>query len=158
MAIYMKLGDIKGDVTHESYKEWIECHSFQFGVGRGIGTPVGAAANREASAPSISEVVVTKSMDGASPKIFEHSLSGAEGVKCEIAMVGTGDPGTEICRYKLDKTLVSGYSLSSGGDRPTESVSLNFTKVEYEMIELDASNKTGTPVRVTYDLATAKKG
>ena len=158
MAIYMKLGDVKGDVTHDSYKEWIECHSFQFGIGRGISTPVGAAANREASAPSISEVTLVKQMDGSSPDILKQSLSGAEGVKVEIALVGTGDPGTEICRYKLDKTLVSGYSVSTGGDRPTESISLNFTKVEYEMTELDASNKTGTPVRVTYDLATAKKG
>lgn len=158
MAIYLKLGDVKGDVTHEGYQDWIECHSFQFGVGRGIGTPVGAAANREASAPSISEVTLTKAMDGSSTEIMKQSLSGAEGVKVEIALVGTGDPATEICRYQFDKSLISGYSVTSGGDRPSESLSINFTKVEYSMTELDAANKTGTPVRVTYDLATAKKG
>ena len=38
MAIYMKYGSIVGPVTTEGFKEWIECNSFQWGVGRSLGT------------------------------------------------------------------------------------------------------------------------
>ena len=39
--------------------------------------------------------------------------------------------------------MVSGYSVSSGGDRPTESISLNFTKILYEFNEMNAKNEKG---------------
>ena len=38
MAIYMKYGSIAGPVTTEGFKDWIECNSFQWGVGRSLGT------------------------------------------------------------------------------------------------------------------------
>ena len=54
MAIYMQYPNIPGAVTEEGHKGWIEINSFQWGVGRGISTPVGRAENREASMPSVS--------------------------------------------------------------------------------------------------------
>jgi len=38
MALYMKYGDIKGAVTTDGFKDWIELNSFQWGVGRAIGS------------------------------------------------------------------------------------------------------------------------
>jgi hypothetical protein len=32
---------------------------------------------------------------------------------------------------QIEGGLLSGWSMSSGGDRPTESLSLNFTKIEF---------------------------
>jgi type VI secretion system secreted protein Hcp len=51
MAIFLKYGDLKGEVTATTHKEWIEVHSLQWGVGRGISSGVGGASKREASAP-----------------------------------------------------------------------------------------------------------
>ena len=158
MAIYMKYDGIDGAVTHEGYEKWIEVGSFQFGVGRGISTPVGGAADRESSAPSISEVIVTKVMDAASTELFKQSTAGADGKKVEICFISTGDPGTTYAQYTLEDTLISGYSVSSGGDRPSESISLNFTKVMFEMTSHDDKNKADSPIRVSYDLATATSG
>jgi type VI secretion system secreted protein Hcp len=56
MPIYVQYAGIKGNVTEKGHTDWVAVNSFQFGVGRGIGSPVGKAANRESSAPSISEV------------------------------------------------------------------------------------------------------
>src|SRR5215469_505769 len=53
----------------------IEIESFQWGVGRGISSPTGGSADRESSAPSVSEIVITKAVDKASPGFF-RSLSG----------------------------------------------------------------------------------
>jgi type VI secretion system secreted protein Hcp len=56
---------------------------------------------------------------------------------------------------ELEGCGVSGFSMSSGGDRPTESLSLNFDKVKlgYSPVGDDLDGK---PVYYSWDLATAK--
>ena len=158
MAIYVKYEGIDGEATHEDHKKWIDVQSLQFGVGRGIASPSGATANREASQPSVSEVVVTKQLDGSSSKLFTESVTGAAGKKVEIHLVSTGSPGNTYVEYVLSDALISGYSVSSGGDRPSESVSINFTKIEFKQTPFDETNTAGTPVTVSYDLSTSKSG
>ena len=156
MPIYMKYGSIKGDVTADGHKDWIELHSAQFGVGRGIGSPTGAAANRESSAPSVSEFVVTKNTDKSSHALFRESLEG-EGDTVQIDFCKTDKGKLEVyLTVTMENTLVSGFSMSSGGDKPSESISLNFTKVEYKQIGQDAKGAPTSPNIVTYDLAAAK--
>jgi type VI secretion system secreted protein Hcp len=156
MPIYMNYTNIPGDATAEGHQKWIELNSFQWGVGRGISSPVGGSSDREASAPSVSEIVVTKATDVASPKLLDASLQG-EGVAVTIDFCKTDKGKLSVyMTYTLTNTMISGYSLSSGGDRPSESLSLNFTKVEFKDTALDATNAEASPEAVTYDLALAK--
>ncbi len=60
MAIYMKYDRIKGGVTAEGHKDWIQFQSCQWGVHRNIRSAAGRGTNREASAPSVNDIVVTK--------------------------------------------------------------------------------------------------
>ena len=157
MAIYLKYDKIKGNVTAEGFKEWIELGSFQFGVGRGIGSPHGSEGVRESSQPSLSEVSITKSLDKASNDLLAAALHGKP-VKAEIVFTRTKSGGggvEEFLRYELTNTMTSGYSISSGGDRPSESLSLNFTKVMVKNSVAKVDN-AGEPVSMTYDLSTAK--
>jgi type VI secretion system secreted protein Hcp len=158
MAIYLKYDGIDGEATHSDHSKWIDIGSMQFGIGRAITTPAGSTANREASEPSVSEITVTKSMDGSSPKLFTESATGNVGKTVKIDLVSTGSPGNTYVTYTLTNTLISGYSVSTGGDRPSESVTLSFTKIEYKFIPYDDKNKAGTPVTVSYDLSTTKSG
>ena len=158
MPIYIQYGTIKGNVTAEGHADWVDVNSCQWGVGRGIGSPTGRSANREASAPSISEVVVTKEMDKASYAFLEQALQG-EGVACTIEFCKTDAGKLETyAQYKLENCLISGYSVSSGGDRPTESISINFTKIEFMMSEMGIANASVDTPRVSYDIAKALKG
>lgn len=160
MAIYLKFkdGSIKGNVTAEGHNDgWIELHSFQFGVGRGIGSPVGKASNREASEPSVSEVTVTKTTDETSPLLFQEAVIGKSKDVIIHFVRTSADKLETYLEYTLTNTLVSGFSLSSGGDAPSESVSLNFTKVEVKYTPFDDKHAAGTPVPAGYDMATAKK-
>lgn len=158
MAIYLKYDGIDGEATHDSHQKWIDISTLQFGIGRGISTPSGSTANREASQPSVSEITIVKQMDGSSPKLFTESATGNVGKTVKIDLVSTGSPGNTYVTYTLTNTLISGYSVSSGGDRPIETVTLNFTKIEYKFIPYDNNNKAGTPVTVSYDLSTTKSG
>ena len=156
MAIYIKYEGIDGEATHENHKKWLDIQSIQWGVGRAISTPSGSTSNREASEPSVSEVTITKLMDSSSPKFFTEACTGAVGKKVEIHLVTTGSPGNTYASYILTEALVSSYSMSSGGDRPSESISISFTKMEYKFIPYDNANKAGSPIAVSYDLATTK--
>ena len=157
MPIYMTFGDIKGDVTAEGFADHIEVNSAQFGIGRGIASPTGGSADREATAPSVSEIVVTKPLDKASGRLFEEALYG-EGQKAVIKFTKTDKDKLEVyLEYELENTLISGYSVSSGGDRPTESVSLNFTKILMSSTDMKAANETGEPFKTGYDIGLAKK-
>lgn len=160
MSIFLKFEGIDGDATEDGHKKWIGVDSVQFGVGRAISTPVGDAARRECSKPSISEVVFTKSMDAASLKLWESSLIENKGKKVEIHFTRTGDAGKldVYAQYELTNALISGYSVSSGGDSPTESISLNFTKVMYKWVGAGTDNAKGTGGSNSFDLATAKMG
>jgi type VI secretion system secreted protein Hcp len=149
---------IKGDVTEEKHTGWIELNSFQWGVGRGISSPTGGSGDREASAPSVSEIVVTKATDASSTAVVNEALQG-EGQKVIIDFCKTDKGNLEVyMTYTLENTMISGYSISSGGDRPSESLSLNFTKIEYKFTPMGAGNEGASPTSVIYDLALAKVG
>ncbi|NNG04041.1 MAG: type VI secretion system tube protein Hcp [Inquilinus sp.] len=156
MAIYLKLEGIDGNATHADHKKWIGVDSLQWGVGRAVSTHTGRAANREASQPSVSEVTMSKEMDMSSPHLFNEACVGHKGKKAEIHLVSTGSPGETYLAYTLTDALVTGYSCSSGGDRPTESISLNFTKLEMKYVPLAENNEPGSPVTKGYDLVESK--
>jgi type VI secretion system secreted protein Hcp len=156
MAIYMNWDGVPGDVTTSGFEKWIELNSFQWGIGRGIGSAMGGQASRESSIPSVSEVVVTKQMDSSSPGLWTDSVAGQLNTTVKIAFTTTSKGATEqFLLYELTNTGLSGYSLSSGGDMPTESLSLNFTKVMWTYTGMDPS-VSGSPTTQGYDLSLAK--
>jgi type VI secretion system secreted protein Hcp len=159
MAIYMKYSspDIKGGVTTEGYTGQIEINSFQFGVGRGVGSPTGGSSNREASTPSVSEITLTKAYDEASGGLIKEAYSGAGTGTVVISFVRTdGGGGVSYLEYTLSDVMLSGYSISSGGDKPNESISLNFVKIETRITPQNKDGTTGTAYNVSYDLGLQK--
>jgi len=156
MALYMKFGDIKGQVTTDGFKDWIELHSLNYGVSRGTFSGAGGAG-REGSHPQISDITVTKVFDVASPKLYQDALAGAFDSKVEIKL-------TTTTKNKIDTYLalemtdcgISSYSKSSGGDTPMESLTLSFTKIMYTPSPLDVHGSPKKGAVVTYDLMKMK--
>ena len=129
MILMNLAGKIKGDCTLADHKDWITCDSFQIGANRAISFS-GGGADRETSKPSITEAVITKSTDMASTELFVQAICGKSLGKAEIHFVQTADEKMQTYLiYELEDAIVSSYHQSSGGDRPTESISLNFTKI-----------------------------
>jgi type VI secretion system secreted protein Hcp len=152
----MEWKGVKGAVTSDKFKDWIELNSFQFGVSRGVSSGAGGAT-RESSAPSISEIVITKHFDVASPKLYQDSVAGAFDTKVVIKMLTTTKNQLEtFLTYELADCGVSSYSLSSGGDNPVESLSLNFLKIMVTPTPLDKSGQIKKGDVVSYDLLAMK--
>jgi len=154
MAIYLQVDGIQGSVTTQGYENWSELNSFQWGVGRSIGTAASGAASRESSNPTISEIMITKLADAASPDLFTYALAGELNKTFTISFTTTsaGDV-KEFLKYELDNVGLSQFSVSSGGDLPMESMSLNFTKVTETFTPMDPSTGGNQKV-VGYDLTT----
>jgi type VI secretion system secreted protein Hcp len=161
MAAYLKYGDIKGESKAEGHKGsdgWIEIGGVQWSCGRAISTPVGSSSKRESSSPSVSEISITKLMDSTSAKLVKEALVG-KAVDATIDLVETGENKLEtFLTLKLSNCMISGYSVHSGASRPGESISLNFTKIEYLYQGYDDQHKVDSSKKgtVTYDLTAAK--
>lgn len=156
--IFMQINGLSGDVAVQGFAGDIQLNSFQWGVGRGISSPTGSASGRETSPPSLSEIVVTKSQDSTSTKLLGDILVGTDIPEIDIFFVNLskgGQAGTAYAEYVLSDVLISGYSTSSGGDRPQESLSLNFLKIQYKSFTQNADGTTSVD-SVTYDLTQQK--
>ena len=152
----MLFGSVAGDVTTQGFETWTELQSFQWGVGRGVGSAMSGAMSREASVPSISEIVVSKRMDAASPALWTDSVAGMFNTAVTITFTTTSAGATEkFLSYELTDCGLSGYSISSGGDMPQENLSLNFAKIIWTLTPVKADG-SGTPITQGYDLTQSK--
>jgi len=159
MTIYMKVDGIDGSVTAKGFEKWIELNSFHFSTSRAISMEAGNASNRNHGRPSISEIVVTKMMEQSSFGLLQDALRGDKGKKVTIKIVEVAqDQYREYVSYELEDTLLSGYSVSTGGDVPAETVTLSYSKITTSFTSTDKSNKAGQPARVVYDLAQGVAG
>jgi type VI secretion system secreted protein Hcp len=110
----------------------IELSSFQWGVGRGISSPTGGVTDRASSAPSVSEIVITKQTDSASPLLMRACANGAHFPTATLFMRKAGGEQEEFLVYKLTDVLISSYQSGGHGhgDNPTESLTIHFAKIE----------------------------
>jgi type VI secretion system secreted protein Hcp len=164
MPIYMNYDGIKGSVTEEGHKEWVELQSCQFGASRPISTTPGQGVNRAGSAASVSEIMSTKSLDKSSVNLFKTAVGNGEGgKKCVIDFCRMEGNKMEVyLTITMEDTLISSHTISAhGGDahsQPMESFSLNFTKIEFAMTNRDSKDKSGAKDRANFNLATGKSG
>ena len=158
MPIYLQIDGIQGDATHEAHKNWTDISSLSWGVQRQMNTLAGAAQNREGKQPSVGQVTLTKISDRSTPKLITEAASGQVSKTAKIHLVTTGSPGDTYLEFTLSNVLIAGYSIESGGGRPIETITLDFTKMETRYTPADSTNTGQGPVISSYDVATAKAG
>lgn len=161
MAIYVKYGTIKGDSTHHTFKGsdgYWAAHSCNFSVSRGVHTPTGNTQDRIASHAHVSEIVVTKTQNTATPAFFKEATIG-EGVPCHIVYIQDGaGHGQKYLELSLDNAMIAHWSSHSGGERPSESLSFNFTKIEVKTHEYDAKGTQVTTKNYHFNISEGKAG
>ena len=150
MAIYIKFDKIKGSTTDAKFKDEVEANHFQWGAGVGVSNAAGG--DRTTSTPSVSEITIGKQTDKASELLFKSLLKGEDVGKAVISFVAASKgESVAYATLTLEEVIISGFSMSSGGDIPTESVSMNFTKFDWSFTGRDAKG-TGSPTHLIYDL------
>lgn len=158
--IYLKFKvAITGESKAKGYDAQIPIESISWGVGRGIST-VGGGQNRQLSTPSFSEISISRVTDISSPELFMQACNGKSLESATLTWVVTGgtDKGVEVTQeLTLGNPIISSYSQSSGGDRPSESFSINFDSFQFLYNANNGSKGTATATRL-YSLADEQKG
>jgi len=142
--MFIKIKDIPGESTDKSHSKEIDILSLLWSNAV-QSTRTGAGAAKASPADLLS---VTKYIDKASPKLFEALATGKHIDEATIVVRKSGGTPVEYLKYTLQDVMVSSYSTdgSSSADRPTESISFNYGKIEIQYTEL---NSDGTPGKVT---------
>lgn len=161
MPIYMQVQGIDGDVSAKGYEKWIALDSLNFGANRDIKTRTGKTSDREATLPTVGEIVVTKEMNKSSPNLFAEACVGkAKSVTIHVCQTGT-DAAKPYVEYTLNNVLLSNYqvALDKNTDHavPVETLNLNFDKIEMKYIPYDEQHNAGSPIPAGYDLTTGTK-
>lgn len=154
MAIFIKFKDIKGSSTDAKFKDEVEAQSFQWGAGLAVSSAQGG--DRTNGTASVSEIVITKQTDKSSEKLFKSLLKGEDVGQAVISFVASSKgESVAYATLTIEEVIISGFSMSSGGDHPTESVSLNFTKFDWSFTGRDAK-QGGQPTHLIYSIVENK--
>jgi len=140
--MFLKIEGVDGESKDKTHGKEIDILSLSWS---------GALQSAKASTTGIGSLdvfAVTKSIDMATTKLFEAILTGQHIAEAKIVVRSAGGNPVEYLKYTLKDIMVSSYSTggSSGEDRPTESVSFSYGKVEVEYTEI---NPDGTSGKVT---------
>jgi len=153
--IFLKLTSVPGDSVVKGFEKQIVLESFQFGAALHptAGAKAGAAI---ATKPDVTEVSVTLQNGMYSPALFRLALNG-KATEATITIVKTNsDSLFDYLKYVLKGAIVTSWSQSSGGDRPSESLSLGYSLITMGERTLDAKGIPGTWQSVSWDERTRK--
>ena len=128
--ILLKVEGIDGESTDAQYKGWIDAQGYSMGASQtGAASHVGGAG---AGRVTLTDLSVTKPIDGSSPKLFVACASGQHFPAVTVAIRRRG--GAEVMRYTLSDVLISSFKDGSEASAfPAEEVSFNYTKIELKV-------------------------
>lgn len=152
---FLAIDGIEGESTDASHPKTIEIESWSFGETQSSTISGGGGGAGKVSMQDFH--FVTKTVDKSSPKLF---LAGATGehIKDATLYVRKAGSSSDYLVIKLTDILVSSYQTggSGGSDIPTESVSLNFAKIQVSYTGMDAEGKLLPAVDAGWDLLANK--
>ena len=153
--LVLKLEGIPGDSKVAGHINEIDLSSVQFGANQtGIREAGGKASPRRSS---LTPFTVTKATDKASAKLF---LACATGHHIPSAVLNFRDVDPipyEYLTITMTDVFISSYQVSSGGDVPTEAISISFSKIEYKYVGRLPNGQLVAPVVVTFDVVKNKE-
>jgi type VI secretion system secreted protein Hcp len=155
--VYLKYGDIKGEVTAEGHEDWIMLDSVDWRATRNLTNPMGQVATREKGDVYITEIACSRTNDKASASLLKACLTGTAKDAVIHYTKSNESGGFEMyMELKLTDCLVGSYSSHSSGEKPDEKMTLNFSKIEEKYIPYDAQHKAQGPIITGYDLKLTK--
>jgi type VI secretion system secreted protein Hcp len=150
--VFLKLEGIEGESTDSKHPKEIEVLSFSHGVSTPAPLPGGGGGKA-----SFSDINITKVVDKSTPTLYLKCAQGTHIKEALLVLRKSGESGFEFYKIRLTDVLITSVqtSGSSGGDnRPVESISLNFAKIEWTYIPQKADGSADAPIVTSWNLAT----
>jgi type VI secretion system secreted protein Hcp len=131
---FLKIEGIEGESQDNKHKNEIDVLSFHWGITRGT-----------RGKAKIEDFQVVKSVDAASPLLFDAVCSGQEIKEAFFTLRKAGDKPLDFYKIHFEEVLISSVTPagSAGGDNlPLEQVTLDFrsAEIEYTIQKPDGSS------------------
>jgi len=155
--IFLNIPTIPGQTMQTGFAKQIECLSYSHGVSIQV-TGDTTNSERTSGRPIHQDFHVTKYLDKATPLINQKCCE-ATALPSVIITIGRNDAGAVIplIIYTLEDVILSSVSVGGGGgDKPVESVSLNYSSIKWDYTaQKEESGAAGT-VSGSWDVSANK--
>jgi type VI secretion system secreted protein Hcp len=155
---FLKIDGIKGESQDAKHKDEIDVESWSWGATQ-QGTHAGGGGGG-AGKVNMQDFSFVMTANKASPLLMFACANGEHIKSALLTCRKAGKEQQEYLKIKLYDLLVSSYQTggSSGAVVPTESISLNFSKIEHEYYPQKADGSLDAKVLKHWDLKTNKGG
>ena len=157
-VLLMKMDpEITGTSTMDKFAKQIELLSFSHGVAMQITGDV-SNTERTSGKPNHQDFTITKYLDQSSPKLNEACCKGENFPSIEV-VVARNDKGVvlPLIKYTLKNVVLSSVSIGGGGgDKPVETVTLNYNHITWDFTTQKAAGAKEGHVDTKWDLAKNK--
>jgi type VI secretion system secreted protein Hcp len=149
---FLKIKGIEGESFDAKHKNEIDVLSWSWGQTQSGTHAVGGGGG--AGKVSMQDFNFVMKVNKASPKLMLACASGDHIPEATLVCRKAGKEQQEFLTIKLSDCLVSSFQTggSAGSDFETESVSLNFAKIQYEYRAQKADGTLDGAIKAGYDL------
>jgi type VI secretion system secreted protein Hcp len=155
--MFLKIDGIKGESRDSRHKDEIEILSYSWGLSQSGTMAFGGGGG--AGKVQFQDFHFTNVVSKASPSLFLKCATGEHIKEATLTVRKAGGEQQDFLIIKLNDALVSSYQSdgSSGDNLPTDSVSINYAKIEYTYKEQKEDGSLGGEVSAGWDLKANKK-
>ena len=156
---FLKIDGIDGESADSKHKNEIDIESWSWGETQ-TGT-FSRAGGGGAGKVAMQDFSFIMKVNKASPKLLLACATGEHIKNVMLTCRKAGKEQQEFMKIKFSDCLVSSYQTGgaeTSGIVPTDQISLNFAKIEYEYKEQKADGTLGGAVKAIYDLKANKAG
>lgn len=154
---FLKITGIEGESTDDKHKNEIDVESWSWGETNAGSHSMGRGGG--AGKVSMQDFSFTMRVNKSTPKLMLACATGQHVPEAVLSARKAGGDQQEYLTIKFSDLLVSSYQTggSAGDIVPVDTISLNFSKIEYEYKPQKPDGTMDSPVKVGYDLKANKK-
>jgi len=154
--VFLKLGTIKGESKDSAHPGEIDILSWSWGIAQ-TGT-MGQGGGGGAGKANFSDLSIMHALDKASPVLMASCANGEHITEGTLVARKAGKGQQEYLILKMTDVLITSVSPSGSSEEPTESVSLQFGKVDLEYKPQKPDGSLDAGLHFKYDITGNKEG
>ena len=126
---FLKIDGIPGESSDDKHRDWIEIQTLDLSAIQPISNVTSSAGGASSGRVEHQDLVISKLVDKATPKLFEATNSGKHIKEITIELCRSGGAKQTYLTVKMEQVLLSRFVLSAAGSFPSEQIHFNYGKI-----------------------------